>query len=144
MLCEYCDKDHDESFGSGRFCSIRCSSGFSTKFNRLEINKKVSLSLKRTPYVTICECIICQMKFSVPGRSRKICSEDCRLACRKKASILAAKTKTLNGTHSGWHTRKGEMSYPEKYFKSVFDFAKLSYVQELKVGKWFIDFIMVQ
>ena len=43
MLCEYCNKHHDGSFASGRFCSRICSRGFSTKAKRKEINEKVSL-----------------------------------------------------------------------------------------------------
>jgi len=46
MKCENCKKDHDGSYGSGRFCSKKCARGFSTKRNRKEINKKVSKSLK--------------------------------------------------------------------------------------------------
>jgi len=31
MICEYCLKDHDGSYGSGRFCSNKCTKGFATK-----------------------------------------------------------------------------------------------------------------
>jgi len=42
MQCENCNNEHDGSYASGRFCSIKCSRGFSTKSKRQEINKKVS------------------------------------------------------------------------------------------------------
>lgn len=45
MICENCYKEHDGFYGSGRFCSNRCARGFSTKKNRTEISKKVSLTL---------------------------------------------------------------------------------------------------
>lgn len=45
MKCENCGKDHDGSYGSGRFCSNKCARGFSTKEKRDIINKKVSLKL---------------------------------------------------------------------------------------------------
>lgn len=45
MKCENCGKDHDGSYGSGRFCSVKCAKGFATKNKREEINKKVSKSL---------------------------------------------------------------------------------------------------
>lgn len=45
MLCEYCLKEHDGTYGSGRFCNKGCSCGFSTKNKRLEINKKISARL---------------------------------------------------------------------------------------------------
>lgn len=35
----------DGSYGSGRFCSKRCASGFSTSLDREEINRRVSASL---------------------------------------------------------------------------------------------------
>lgn len=45
MNCENCNKEHDGTYGSGRFCSEKCAKGFSTKLNRLLINKKVSKTL---------------------------------------------------------------------------------------------------
>ena len=42
MKCEYCGKEHDGSYGKGRFCSASCARGFSTKAKRKEINEKVS------------------------------------------------------------------------------------------------------
>lgn len=30
-ICEYCSKEHDGSYGSGRFCCDKCARGFSTK-----------------------------------------------------------------------------------------------------------------
>ncbi|RLD64349.1 MAG: hypothetical protein DRJ01_01190 [Bacteroidetes bacterium] len=45
MLCENCEKEHDGSYGSGRFCSARCARGFSTRAKRKEINEKVSRKL---------------------------------------------------------------------------------------------------
>lgn len=44
--CENCGKEHDGTYGSGRFCSTKCSRGFSTKVKRKEINEKVSESIK--------------------------------------------------------------------------------------------------
>jgi len=46
MKCEYCNKDIADTYGSGRFCNIKCSRGFASKEKRLEINEKVSKSLK--------------------------------------------------------------------------------------------------
>jgi hypothetical protein len=44
-ICEMCKKEHNISFGSGRFCSLNCSKKFSTFFKRKEINEKVSKKL---------------------------------------------------------------------------------------------------
>lgn len=42
IICENCENEHDGSYGSGRFCSTKCSRGFSTKSKRLEINVKLA------------------------------------------------------------------------------------------------------
>lgn len=46
MICENCNKEHDGSYGSGRFCSCKCARAFSSKIKRKEINEKVSKTLK--------------------------------------------------------------------------------------------------
>lgn len=46
MICEKCGKEHNGSYGSGRFCSASCARSYSTSLNRTEINKKVSNTLK--------------------------------------------------------------------------------------------------
>lgn len=46
MICENCNKEHDGSYASGRFCCKECSKAFSTKAKRKKINEKVSASLK--------------------------------------------------------------------------------------------------
>ena len=45
MNCEYCNEEHNGSYGSGRFCNNKCARGFSTKKNRKKINEKVSRTL---------------------------------------------------------------------------------------------------
>lgn len=51
MICENCGKEHDGSFGSGRFCCKSCSISFGNKNrnkqNRNIINKKISDGVKR-------------------------------------------------------------------------------------------------
>ena len=51
MICENCGKEHDGSFGSGRFCSKYCAISFGNKKRTKEqqdiINKKISEGLKR-------------------------------------------------------------------------------------------------
>ena len=49
MICENCNKEHNGSYGSGRFCMMKCARAFSSKEKRQEINAKVSLTLKGKP-----------------------------------------------------------------------------------------------
>ena len=47
--CEGCDKEHDGSYASGRFCTKECAKGFSHKHFNLsdEAKDKISVSLKK-------------------------------------------------------------------------------------------------
>lgn len=46
MKCENCDNNHDGTYGSGRFCSVKCARSYSTKNKRCDINIAVSKALK--------------------------------------------------------------------------------------------------
>lgn len=47
MVCEYCNEEHDGSYGSGRFCSKSCAKGFSSLNSRKERNEKIRNSVNR-------------------------------------------------------------------------------------------------
>ena len=46
MNCENCNREYNKFYGSGRFCSQGCARSFSTKKDRIKINKKVSKILR--------------------------------------------------------------------------------------------------
>jgi len=75
--CENCGNNHEGQYGSGRFCSSKCSRGFSTKEKRKEINEKVSKTLKKITLEPK-ECLVCK-KIFLPKRrnSQKLCSKSC-------------------------------------------------------------------
>jgi len=75
MICEYCNKEINEKFGSGRFCNKKCASGFSTKSKRKEINEKVSKSLSIHKY-SVKICFKCKKEF-FHERLKKYCSKEC-------------------------------------------------------------------
>lgn len=83
MKCENCNREYDGSYGSGRFCSVKCARGFSTKGKRKEINEKVSKTLcgykfinnKKTK-VSKKRCINCNKV--IYGKTKKYC-DDCRI-----------------------------------------------------------------
>ena len=78
-------------------------------------------------------CTCCNSAFLSSSESRDKCTPCVRSAVGKIAS--------QRGTHAGWHNRKGERSYPEKYFESVFVQENiLGWIPDKKVGRWFIDF----
>jgi hypothetical protein len=49
MKCEMCSNTMDGTFGSGRFCCMKCARGFVTLGKRAEINAKVSAALAGKP-----------------------------------------------------------------------------------------------
>jgi hypothetical protein len=54
VQCERCNATHGGIYGSGRFCSSKCSRGYATAAKRQVINAKVAKTLKgRTPSVSV-------------------------------------------------------------------------------------------
>lgn len=73
MICERCGKEHDGSFGSGRFCSKSCAN---TRFHSEETKLKCSLALKST-YIRIEQegriCENCGAIYHSKDMARKLC-----------------------------------------------------------------------
>ena len=93
LKCENCNKEHDGTFGSGRFCSKKCACSFSTKEHRHLINEKISKKLKGKKtlryslYTYICEK--CNVKFTRNGKirnDRKIHCDNCKRKYQYKNS----------------------------------------------------------
>jgi len=74
MICESCGESHLGTYGSGRFCSSKCSRSFSTKNKRLEINKKVSDKMKKPLEIKVCANPNCNTNFT---ENKKYCSLKC-------------------------------------------------------------------
>lgn len=80
MKCENCEKEHNRSYGSGRFCTAFCARSFSSKENRVERNKKISSSLTGKGHPKIKRvCPICEKEYLQDWkyRSLKTCSQVC-------------------------------------------------------------------
>jgi len=91
--CEYCNIDHDGKFGKGRFCSIGCAKGFSTKVKRKFINEIVSLKMRNgVPKNINSVCVICKSSFITEGR-KKTCSDECNVLFRS-GRLIGKKYKT--------------------------------------------------
>lgn len=83
LRCESCNKIHEGTYGSGRFCSQECARSFSTKDKRKEINEKVSKTLKsKYSREIIKDCLFCGKEISLPyyKRKQKTCSRKCGAA----------------------------------------------------------------
>lgn len=61
----------------------------------------------------------------------------------KKKISDKVKIRIANGTHNGWSSRN-KPSYPELFFMEVLKNNNINYEFEKKVGKYFIDFAIVE
>lgn len=98
-ICEYCGKEHQGVYGSGRFCSQKCARGSSTlgTHNKTKISyciqcgKQITINLRSAK--TLCQqckskkykfesiCPMCGLEFitySSRNRSKKFCSRSCQ------------------------------------------------------------------
>lgn len=153
MYCENCNEEHDGTYGSGRFCSVKCSRGFSTKAKRAEINEAVRMKLIKNHTITK-KCISCKKDFTVgwSRRNHDCCSISCASTLKganpeiKRKISNAQRTLIENGTFVGWKSRKDKApSYPEQYFIELFKNENISgWNRDYKVGRWFIDFAFLE
>lgn len=78
--CENCGNTHNGTYGTGRFCSVKCARSFSTKSKRKKINEKISkkLSGRGNGNITlICKSCNNEFKVSWNKRKQKYCSRKC-------------------------------------------------------------------
>lgn len=79
MKCEFCNSEHQGSYGSGRFCNSKCSRSFSSISKREEKNRKISEKLKgrlRTRTLSTKNCIFCNDQFTTL-KNANYCSKKC-------------------------------------------------------------------
>lgn len=157
LTCENCENQHTGNYGSGRFCTPRCARSFSTKLNRDAINEKVSRSFSLKPKIRIEKlCDYCNAMFEVAYNKRyqKTCSRTCSAQlkwknteyreCISNQRSIVAYRRHASGEDFGWRTRdKMSCSYPESIAMRILEEIGISYVKELRVSRYFIDFACV-
>lgn len=145
FICENCNKEHDGSYGSGRFCEIKCSRSFSTKNKRIEINRKVSKKLRSNiPWnkgkiisKTIeKKCPVCKKSFFVyKNRIKQLCcSKKCRLIGMKLNDIYNKNNYNWGGYRKGSGRSKGSY-YNNSYFDSFLEIEIAKYLEKNNI-KW--------
>lgn len=83
MKCENCGKEHNGSYGSGRFCCQTCARSFSTSKNRDIINNKRSNAL---------------LGHSVSNETRQ------KISKNNKSGNIEIKAKISKGTKDYWNS----------------------------------------
>ena len=149
--CEKCSIEHAGIYGSGRFCSSKCSRSFSSLTNREETNAKVSRTLSSKVILIEKVCPECSKTFSVkPSRSyRKTCSKACghkhavsrpetieKLSIARTKAIMEGKTN-FNSIKCTYMFRDQEIRCDSKieyaclnYFETVFNAIEMKRCEE--------------
>lgn len=71
MICENCGKEHDGSYGSGRFCSKKCARSYSTKNTTGNFKKAKCIDCNKIIYIgkrasdKKCRCEDCNKKYNL-------------------------------------------------------------------------------
>lgn len=108
MNCEKCSSVHDGTYGSGRFCSVKCSRSFATSSRRKDISLKVSKTLKGKPTwskglklvareIRMCKLVSCFNTFEVKHHANK---EYCSVQCHPN---IGGYRKGSGRGISGWY-----------------------------------------
>tara|TARA_Y100000310_G_scaffold130972_1_gene130175 strand:- start:20619 stop:21305 length:687 start_codon:yes stop_codon:yes gene_type:complete len=124
MDCENCNKEHDGSYGSGRFCSSKCARSFSTSNKK---NEKKCLKCKYCETVlmvgkrankVVCEkcikkrhnkkCITCDKYFFTKRKNQKYCCRKCKDVSPELKNVMK---EHANKRNFGGHTSKKSIYY---------------------------------
>lgn len=153
-LCTNCSSKLNYSKRKNKFCSKSCAASYNNKNRVLSKETKTKISNTLTKPLVYSICKNCNIKFS-NKRGKECCSISCarkliwqdevyRNKMSQIASIKATERHKDGDESFGWQSRKGlESSYPEKLAESVLVESGVKYEKELKVGKYFIDFAIL-
>jgi very-short-patch-repair endonuclease len=155
-ICENCGNQHAGTYGSGRFCTSKCSRSFSTKSNREAISKKVAKTFASKPSTRVTKlCNNCGLTFEVgfQRRNQESCSRSCAMQLNWKDSSYRENVSSLlseaafrrhdAGEDFGWRTRgKFDCSYPESIASRILEELHIEYVREFRINRYFIDFAL--
>ena len=122
-ICEKCGKEHDGTYGSGRFCCQSCANTHKhTKQTKEKIQKAIysymenlDAKFKRNPlrHEGIKRtCVICGKEFMAHSESSKTCSREC-------GGKLGAITKIKNHSNLGGGYRENSVRGKSGYYKGI-------------------------
>ncbi len=99
MICENCGKEHDGSYGSGRFCSEICARSFSTKNDNKGILKKANcincgkiIYIGKRASIKQCKCQQCKSLKICPICGQEYSGKKCKNEFCNKHNIQHFKT----------------------------------------------------
>lgn len=165
MNCLKCNKEHDGSFGSGKFCSRQCANSRNwseednLKKSKSAINSPLVLKANRNKQIghtTEKECPICKNKFTVPISesdqifcSRKCCELDINFEFRKKPAggYRRGAGRSKGGWYKGiWCDSSWELAWVIYNLDKGISFKRntqgFEYNFKGEIHRYFPDFIM--
>lgn len=88
MICECCGKEHDGTFGSGRFCSKHCSIAFSNTKRKVseETKRKISNSLSKYKKTRYCE--FCGKILNTNTKKSKFCCDKHKIIYHRLPALI--------------------------------------------------------
>ena len=149
-----CNKEHNKTYGDGRFCSLKCASDI---IHTDENNIFNIINWKEVQKTHDEGMLVSQIPnifgFSLTTLRKAICKG---LFIRKN-NILHKRTLTKilksvfkNRNNKGWKNvnKKTEKSYPEKFFSKIITNNKLNerynILEQVQVSRYALDFVFVE
>jgi len=120
MICEKCGKEHDGTFGSGRFCSRACANS-----RVLNDNVKHKISIKLRKNTTVQYCLSCKQKISKGSKTGY-----CKNCFRQSKEYRQTLSNSLSGKVGGYRIGSGRGkrgTYKGYYCDSSWELAYVIY-----------------
>lgn len=134
-ICENCGKEHDGSYGSGRFCCQSCARAFSTKNKRSDINEKVKNTLTERYKETNKYCLICGKK--IKNSNRTGFCKDCLNSDNPECIQIRHNIGKTASSHITHFREKKSFVYDENYQAPK---NKINYLykehNDMEIQKW--------
>lgn len=130
--CEHCGKLMTEYYGSGRFCSRACAN---SRIHTIESRKKTSNSLRKRhndknnlPFCPALIDILDILKQNKANKKSLYKSKE-----KELENIIPIVIDEVENRKQGWQSRSIKYSYPEQFWKTVFENNNVNYLHSIRI-----------
>lgn len=134
MKCKNCKKEHNGTFGSGRFCCRSCAN---SRIHSEKTKSKIKNSINKynEDKKIIRTCIICKKKRKVfVSNKKKVC---CSKICLSKLKSENQIKRILDGK-----VINKSNTIPEIKFRNFLNKNKINYKFQYKIDRYLVDFYL--
>ena len=133
-ICENCGCEHSGTYGSGRFCSEKCSHSFCTKNEKkftkkvycTKCGKEVEVGKRTNPKKVVCEkckellkvCKVCGIEYITKNPESKYCSIKCSKTHYRDSEYKRKHSEGCKGHSGGYRENGGRSKFG--YYKDIF------------------------